>query len=278
MDFNINDSSDAIRLEDLLYVAALPSLYRYMSIEKGVSLIDNYQLNVSSPLDFNDPYDCDPSLITISEDFILKTIKQNPFSKGFTSSPNFKNSHIFKKTVADFRRNKSKLIKNKILSRVGIACFTEKNDNKLMWAHYARNHAGICIEFSIEKLIDCFSQIALIEKSKSGFFLTIKYDTKKENYIYGGEDNNTSSLLLWLKTKSIDWEYEKEVRFIWPRWDGADITLPSSVIKNVYLGYKIKDEDEEKLKSLCKTNFPDASIYKMELSEEEYGLNAIKVL
>lgn len=30
----------------------------------------------------------------------------------------------------------------------GIACFSESHENMLMWAHYAGNFSGICIEYS----------------------------------------------------------------------------------------------------------------------------------
>ena len=41
----------------------------------------------------------------------------------------------------------------------GIACFSETNENELMWAHYADNYAGICIRYKTQGLMDglrCF--------------------------------------------------------------------------------------------------------------------------
>ena len=45
--------------------------------------------------------------------------------------------------------------KNKIL----VACFTTINDNMSMWAHYANNHKGYCVEYEItntEKIYPVF--------------------------------------------------------------------------------------------------------------------------
>ena len=34
-----------------------------------------------------------------------------------------------------------------------MSCFSEDNDNLLMWAHYGDNHRGICVEYDIKKMI-----------------------------------------------------------------------------------------------------------------------------
>ena len=31
-----------------------------------------------------------------------------------------------------------------------ICCFSEKRDNILMWAHYAKQHTGFCLEFNVD--------------------------------------------------------------------------------------------------------------------------------
>lgn len=34
-------------------------------------------------------------------------------------------------------------------SRMGISCLSESDDSLLMWAHYANNHCGICVEYEL---------------------------------------------------------------------------------------------------------------------------------
>ncbi len=40
-----------------------------------------------------------------------------------------------------------KMMMNAINDTIGILCFTEKNDNLLMWSHYANSHKGFVLEF-----------------------------------------------------------------------------------------------------------------------------------
>lgn len=35
-----------------------------------------------------------------------------------------------------------------------MSCFTESNDNSLMWSHYAEQNTGICVEYDLKKLIN----------------------------------------------------------------------------------------------------------------------------
>ena len=77
-------------------------LYRYTKyIEEYVGqLLECGLLKLSSPLDFNDPWDC-------NYDFKVKGLLKN----------------------------------------VGISCFSEEDNNVLMYSHYADKHTGICVEF-----------------------------------------------------------------------------------------------------------------------------------
>src|SRR5690606_31706589 len=36
---------------------------------------------------------------------------------------------------------------NSISKRTGVCCFSEKHNDKLMWAHYAENVTGLCLVF-----------------------------------------------------------------------------------------------------------------------------------
>ncbi|MGY3034301.1 hypothetical protein ACVIIV_003471 [Bradyrhizobium sp. USDA 4354] len=36
--------------------------------------------------------------------------------------------------------------------KIGICCFSDTNDNELMWAHYAANYSGICVAYLAERL------------------------------------------------------------------------------------------------------------------------------
>jgi hypothetical protein len=63
------------------------------------------------------------------------------------------NKFIEKNEIIHF--NTQKLIESikatfsQFINNSSIACFTQNNDNFLMWSHYASSHYGICLEFEI---------------------------------------------------------------------------------------------------------------------------------
>jgi len=56
------------------------------------------------------------------------------------------------KVEINYQQLKNKLsdLANKFLKNSHVTCFSETNDNLLMWSHYASKHMGICMEFSLE--------------------------------------------------------------------------------------------------------------------------------
>jgi hypothetical protein len=51
--------------------------------------------------------------------------------------------------LAEFNTQLKRLTK-KFLENSCVACFSETNNNSLMWSHYASKHAGVCLEFTLE--------------------------------------------------------------------------------------------------------------------------------
>lgn len=48
---------------------------------------------------------------------------------------------------------------NYLLDSIKVGCLTTKNDNTLMWSHYADKHRGICIEYDIGKINEKYNLI-----------------------------------------------------------------------------------------------------------------------
>jgi hypothetical protein len=50
--------------------------------------------------------------------------------------------------------------REKFMSTRGVTCFTELNDNLLMWAHYGGQYRGFCLEFRTDdKLFKKFRKV-----------------------------------------------------------------------------------------------------------------------
>jgi len=109
-----------------------------------------------------------------------------------------------------------------VRSSVGVLCFASKNDNLLMWAHYANNHSGICIEF--DRTADFFNgkyknaTELMGEKIKDryqniGVIRHVEYQIERPTYIEPSKlEYDTESWFI----KSPEWKYEEEQRLLLP--------------------------------------------------------------
>ena len=130
----------------------------------------------------------------------------------------------------------------KATKNIRISCFTTKNDNLLMWSHYAYKHQGICIEYDIEAFLNRKDTYPIL-------FQKVRY---KENLSFRDEgrlqvsDPQTEDQTPWdtkilglFTVKHMDWHYEDESRLI-RYFDDHDVEFTSSVsIKSIYMGKDI---------------------------------------
>jgi hypothetical protein len=151
---------------------------------------------------------------------------------------------------------------------VKVCCFSERNDSIPMWAHYADDHKGFCIEY------DIYDQ----PKDLIQFLFPIIYADE----ITDITNELSKGVMGWgIKPtihKSQDWSYEKEWRFIKstplvPAVKGA--SLKFIPIKAIYLGTDICDEDKSKLVEIADTkNIP---VYKMKMSDTRFAFQPVPI-
>ena len=160
-------------------------LYRYRSYnndnkERRLDEIANSSIHLSLPSEFNDPFD---STIKIDENEIFdEIISTNVLTKLFyAENSSLKNSEmeqlfsgIDKIKVSEFidyinnaypnnplnEKQRSEFIadiRQNLINQAQdykIACFSETNYSVPMWAYYADDHKGICLEYDFTKKVD----------------------------------------------------------------------------------------------------------------------------
>ena len=278
----LKDDQDKLIHKDLTYVASLGSLFKYVNINSGILALKNCNIYFNSPLQFNDPYDCDTSLIEIESKYFEQLVKSEfqKFKSKFSTSPAIKKMKTPPPAVLypSFKNDMKQQLKNDLLQQTRITCFSEVPTNPLMWAHYSDKHTGVCIEYDSQKLIIYLSKVNHVFQSP-GVFLKVSYKEKLSKVYY--DEGNYEKLLEWVSAKSKDWSYEREIRYVIPNWKdsifGNSLPINHQIIKKIYLGHQIKVKDELKVKQICKAYFPHVQIAKMALSDKEYGLEGIPV-
>ncbi|MBX2952164.1 MAG: DUF2971 domain-containing protein [Leadbetterella sp.] len=126
-------------------------LYKYNSVtDYFLKGLEAHSLWFSSPLDFNDPFDCKVNLYYGRK---KKEIAHN-LLKILTperSAGILEDEDLLRKLLSKPRALEDVL--NKIShytfgEKLGVCCFSERKDHILMWSHYAANHSGVCLQFN----------------------------------------------------------------------------------------------------------------------------------
>ena len=214
------------------------SIYKYTTYRSD--FFDNFYLKLSCFGEFNDPFE-----MVIGN--YLASIPQEEAEEITSYSNNLKDAASYIDAYWDAQCG--------VRASTGVVCFTTKYDNLLMWAHYANNHSGICIEFdsSAEHFNGKFKDNRY---ENIGILKKVNYQLERPTYIEPQEiENNTSSWFI----KSHEWEYEEEQRILISldmakQNDSKSMyffELDPSVIKSIILGCQMDNSKKEEIFNKC---------------------------
>ncbi len=223
-------------------MATPPRLYKYEGFTtRALQNLKSQVLYFGSPLNFNDPYDCalTPSIAQPSDEEVeairqayLQDKEVPPIPRQqLTAFNTAQLREIFMRSGSD---GLAKSI-NEFLHQRGIACFSERYDDLLMWSHYGGRYKGFCLEFD----------------SSSEPFLK----TRPVDYVARPPSLSLKDLLLvdfdpvekLFCTKSEAWVYEKEWRTIHDK-AGTEYVYPAEALTGVYFG---PDIDQQSIEIVC---------------------------
>lgn len=238
-------------------------IYKYMSMDSFLNyFMTNISLFFDSVENYNDPYESHYVLWT-AEDKI-----------------DYKMDEILHKKDEEIRQKLFKCYKT--------TCFSLELNNILMWAHYADNHKGVCLEFEIEEF-DKNYNLSGTEIFKNGLleneiFKEITYNSlpliKYYHYLqsFTDDDNKDVPFHEILTTKSSCWEYEKEWRYIIPDKNGTLKEINKKSLKSIIFGYKSDFNNIWDNYETIINTFPDIYIAKMVLQHQRYEIHPCKLI
>lgn len=194
-------------------------VYKYVSEASFKLILDGQRIGFSHPRDFNDFFDRP----WISPEHFLHPAPDIP---GIPDTE---------------RKRKAQNVADRWNAHP-ISSFTRTHDNALMWAHYADNHKGVCIEFdtalaniaSMDLLIPIqFGSVIYVKRPYRPIPGTVTPDEFTNQLPRLGDDrfaiDNYERLQRLLLTKPIAWSYEEEIRVVGPstemmQWGGLNQT------------------------------------------------------
>ncbi|MEO8400745.1 MAG: DUF2971 domain-containing protein [Gammaproteobacteria bacterium] len=268
--------------------------YQPLSDDKHFTYLQNYldQKVWLTPLSkFNDPFEGRCTLVRYSLQFILdnpdissrllKEYRLNGMPE--LTEDEFK-SFLNSKELQDYHLNNHIRISN--FGRHGALSLTRKNNNIPMWAYYADNHKGYCVEFELDfnhlrkstliepKKLDEFinnihrgSQILsskLREHPQAFVFAKVRYSKTIPSIIYDDSakiTNEYDQLEYFVKNsvgvKSIEWEHEDEFRLIVNGNSEENGLLPLEIfapflkVTGVIIGNQMDGDKRKRVHGLC---------------------------
>jgi hypothetical protein len=149
----------------------------------------------------------------------------------------------------------------------GICCFSQNPRSDLMWAHYARSHRGICLQFDYSL---CPGVLALAQR--------VQYRDDLPDLTWPQDQGRSMEPIL---SKAMDWRYEVERRYVSRELKGVTIRFDARSLTGVILGQRFDDDpntgpwlssvlDERERRGL-----PPVRVYRAQRSDTSYSL-AIK--
>jgi hypothetical protein len=157
---------------------------------------------LSSPVDFNDPFDMSAKFIVIgTPSEKRRRIKEILNFQGRSWSEQRK---LLPRLMAKADEELARLgqaAHQKYVERAGVYSFGGDPRNILMWSHYAGNHSGVCLLFEVARDIETFAHTVTMKYSQ---------DYPVINWVTGFHEG----LVAVIERKHEGWRYEKETRIV----------------------------------------------------------------
>lgn len=224
-------------------------LYKYGSFQSQFwgKVVYKGQIYFSSASEFNDPFDCKANFdyyrVVRSGKLREELLKLFPG----TAFENISEEMVHKHIIEGIRKD------------TYVFCFSEVWDSILMWAHYANNYNGYCIEYETNSIKDY-----LLDK-----LYPVLYEEEYIDITESLINLNVNSGMICYLTKAKEWYYEKEWRII--RTDqGA--RYQNKAIKAIYLGNNCTSKIRNEILQWGKEN--NKEIYSVRPSKTQYKLEA----
>ncbi|WP_417549099.1 DUF2971 domain-containing protein [Methylophaga sp.] len=243
-------------------------LYKYepLTIQTLLNL-KSQVLYFGPPANFNDPYDCairanvrEPTIEEV-EEFRSKYSRIEEFPDTTRHALKSANANELRAWLKKIGQESMNLIAEKNIRTRGVTCFSELNDELLMWSHYADKYKGICLEFDTQ--YEPFSKARKVRYCQTMPSLSITDALLNNNY---------EQILDLYCTKSSSWGYEKEWRCI-HKEAGTKWVYESQALTGVYFGPAVDLDALEIVCLILQGQNHSASFFRGKRSDERFVID-----
>lgn len=228
------------------------------------------KLFLSSPLSFNDPYDC--MVVAVLDgreeefaDFLAAGLSPSP------TSEDRKRAAARMRDDPEHKRMLEDEVRRELVKRQAVCSFASDSakgpaySNLLMWSHYADHHKGVCLEFELERLRQLFPMAPVSYSNECQPFNN--FDVFRDN---GDDDRHVERHVDWVLTKAKCWDYECEWR-IYAEGVGAQ-SFPPPCLTKVILGAQMPPDDEAIVRDWLSERVEPVALYRASLESNAFRI------
>lgn len=220
-------------------------LYRFQPItvpgDDRLSQLQNGEVWFSDPAKFNDPFDLKPSIKNLVPDRWcyapeFDASMRKALAGLLENQAMYQNALFIDPALADefqawtgedaqYAMDWDRRLCNAIEKRIaqfGVVCLTPQWDSRLMWAHYASNGQGFCIEYEVDGF----------KNDQDVRYVPVQYASEIPELCLS-EAMFTPHQFLYrvIATKHADWAYEQEVRLVCLSGTAQNVKLNENFVR-----------------------------------------------
>jgi hypothetical protein len=237
--------------------ATVPHLYKYSNLAMPEHLdrlrviIQEHELYLPNLDQLNDPADGRPRLAPLSEEQMGAFL----YSKLSQRSPHLTRAELDKER--EIITHNVKLHGSETLQRIltealhselmdyRIYSMSTRYDNLSLWAKYAGDHSGYCLEFVNEGPLFETARDVMYED-------TLQMDLNNPHHTNG----------FWFFCKRPEWSNEEEVRLVLSRHRGSKVKIEPGWLRRLILGKNVSVQNEQVIRAWALQRVPDLAVVK----------------
>ncbi|SRR6266851_4139650 len=237
--------------------ATVPLFYKYSSLATHEHLarlrviIQDHELYLPNLDQLNDPADGRPRLAPLSEEQMSSFL----YLKLVQRSPHLSRAELAREREVIFYNVKlhgteplHRILSKSLHSELKdyrIYSMSKRYNNLSLWAKYAGDHSGYCLEFVSEGPLFDTARDVMYEDS-------LQMDVNNPDHTNG----------FWFFCKRPEWSNEEEVRLVLPRGNGSKVKIDPRWLKRLILGKSVSEQNEQVIRPWARQRVPDLAVVK----------------
>lgn len=175
----------------------------------------------------------------------------------------------------------AKKVQENVSHVAAFVSFSKSNRSILMWAHYAANHTGACIEFDKHQIqrFNCLKKVTYANPGNEREEYPLLHGNLKEE-----DEKYQKCVVEFLCKKATEWSYEHESRLILPpmsKYIGCQKVgekfilisgIPRGAIRKLIFGYNVLPSTRVAWAKMVQRNHPDCKFGVITPNRKKYEL------